>query len=238
MLTTNAFARLGALVGDPARAGMLLALMDGRALTASELAACAGVTPQTASSHLAQLVTAGVLTVARQGRHRYHRLASPAIAQMLEGMMAVAAGASDVPQRTLRSGPRDRALRHARTCYDHLAGRVAVAITDAMLARGDLEFGADGGVLTASGASFLGGASIVLESGTGSSGRRVFCRPCLDWSERRPHVAGRVGAALLTHCLARDWVRRQPGSRGVSVTPTGQRQLTQLFALDAATWSA
>lgn len=226
MLTTAAFAETAALIGDPARANMLAALMDGRALTASELAGAAGITPQTASGHLARLVQAGLLAVERQGRHRYHRLASGDVARMLEGIMSFAAGTQ---RRAPRVGPRDAAMRRARTCYDHLAGEIAVAMADRMQARGQLEFGADGGVLTEAGAGFLRGLGVALEPPAGRA--RVFCRPCLDWSERRPHIAGVVGAALCRTCLEQGWFRRVAGSRALSVTPAGQRALGAAFAL-------
>jgi DNA-binding transcriptional ArsR family regulator len=220
MLTTNAFAGIGALIGDPARASMLVALMDGRALTATELAAVAGVTLQTASSHLAQLVAGELLAVERQGRHRYHRLATPEIAQMVEGMMAVAATRSDGGRTAARTGPKDFAMRQARTCYDHLAGRVAVAIADRMIARDEIDFGIDGGELTGSGVRFLGELGIDVSRADARSGRRrAFCRPCLDWSERRPHIAGLVGRSLLAHLVNNVWLRTIPGSRAVSVTP-------------------
>ena len=144
MLTTNAFAEIGSLLGDPARASMVVALMDGRALTATELSAIAGITPQTASSHLSQLVTSGLIAMKRQGRHRYHCLASPAIARMVEGMMAVASDSSISRKPAVHVGPRDQAMRRARTCYDHLAGRIAVAIADAMVTRGEVDWSADG----------------------------------------------------------------------------------------------
>jgi DNA-binding transcriptional ArsR family regulator len=135
MTTIDGLAATAALIGDPARAAMLAALMDGRALSAGELAEAAGITPQTASAHLAKLAEAGLLAVARQGRHRYHRLATPAVAALIEGLMEVAAAA---PRRVV-TGPRDAALRLARTCYDHLAGRLGVAIADALAARGAIE---------------------------------------------------------------------------------------------------
>ncbi|UHC14407.1 ArsR family transcriptional regulator [Methylobacterium currus] len=233
MVTVAAFARIAALVGDPARAGMLTVLMDGRALTAAELARAAGVTPQTASGHLAQLAEAGLLTVARQGRHRYHRLASPAVARMLEGVMVVAAGttAPARPPSVRPVGPRDAALREARTCYDHLAGRLAVAMAESLVARGAVELGEDGGALTPAGETFLRGIGVDLAaaSQTRHPRRRMFCRPCLDWSERRPHIAGALGAALLTTCLDRGWLRRSEGSRAVAVTPGGRLALRQAF---------
>lgn len=236
MLTTSAFAEVAMLVGDPARAAILTALGDGRALTASELASVAGITPQTASGHLARLTQAGLLAMERQGRHRYHRLASPAVAQMLEGIMIVAAGMTPDggPRRTPpRVGPRDAAMREARTCYDHLAGRIAVAIADRLVAKGHIQLGADGGLLTPQGHGFLAGLGIDTDDGAKSGAKgRVFCRPCLDWSERRPHLAGRLGKALCDACLDRNWMRRMEGSRALTVTPAGRLALRQHFACD------
>jgi DNA-binding transcriptional ArsR family regulator len=236
MLTTNGFATIGALVGDPARASMLVALMDGRALTAAELAAVAGVTPQTASNHLARLVAGDLLAVERQGRHRYHRVATPAIAQMIEGMMAVAATGTADRRVVPRTGPKDLAMRHARTCYDHLAGRVAVGIADRMIARDEIWFGDDGGELTALGAHRLNSVGIDVAQIVGSRGRRAFCRPCLDWSERRPHIAGAVGKALLDHSIDKAWLRTVTGSRAIIVTRFGRRALTILFELEPDIW--
>jgi DNA-binding transcriptional ArsR family regulator len=237
MLTTSAFAETAALIGDPARASMLTALMDGRALTASELARVAGVMPQTASGHLARLSEAGLLAVERQGRHRYHRLASPLVAQMLESIMAVtvdhAAGDS---RRTLRVGPRDHSLRRARTCYDHLAGQLAVAIADRMVERQQIDFSRDGGAVTKAGTAFLAGLGVDLESAASRAGRRnarVFCRPCLDWSERRPHLAGALGAALCREFFAKGWLRPLDGTRAVSVTPVGQSGFYEAFGIRA-----
>ncbi|WP_010186310.1 ArsR/SmtB family transcription factor [Sphingomonas sp. PAMC 26605] len=201
MLTTNAFAAIGALVGDPARASMLVALMDGRALTATELAVVAGVTPQTASGHLARLVAGELLAVERQGRRRYHRMATPAIAQMIEGMMAVAVTGSTMRRVAPRTGPTDVAMRQARTCYDHLAGRLAVGIADQMIERGEIRFGVDGGELTGLGGRLLDDLGIDIPQAAGWRGRGAFCRPCRDWSERRPHIAGVVGRALLNHSI-------------------------------------
>lgn len=239
VLSTSAFAETAALVGDPARANMLAALMDGRALTATELAHTAGITPQTASGHLARLTDAGLLAMERQGRHRYHRLASPSVAHMLESIMSVAAGHGGpaAARSSARAivGPRDKAMRLARTCYDHLAGQIAVAMADRMVERGQIELSPDGGALTDDGAVFLRHLGVDFDSVTarvsGRGGGRIFCRPCLDWSERRSHIAGTLGAALCQRCLSQGWLRRLDGTRAVDVTPAGHLALTKAFDL-------
>lgn len=231
MASLSAFAEVAALAGDPARAAMLHALMDGRALTASELARAAGVTPQTASGHLARLVAAGLLSARKQGRHHYHRIASPAVAQMIESIMQVSAGL-DPKRPPLTVGPRDAGLRAARTCYDHLAGRLGVALADALAASGHLELAEEAGLVTAAGIEFFRGIGIGLDAVIGRGGRgtaRIACRPCLDWSERRPHLAGAIGAALCAHSFAKCWIRRIDGTRAVTVTPAGERAFREQF---------
>jgi DNA-binding transcriptional ArsR family regulator len=223
------FAEVAALAGDPARAGMLHALMDGRALTASELARVAGIAPQTATGHLARMTAAGLLSVEKQGRHRYHRLATPAVAQMMESIMRVASGL-DTARPKLAVGPRDAAMRAARTCYDHLAGRLGVALADALVAGRHAELTSDGGVITPSGVALLGRMGIdvaVLLERRGHA--RILCRPCLDWSERRPHLAGTVGAELCSASFAQGWIRRIDGTRAVSITPKGYRIFREQF---------
>lgn len=232
MASNAAFAEIASLAGDPARAGMLHALMDGRALTATELARVAGITPQTASGHLARLTVAGLLAVTRQGRHRYHRLASPAVARMIESIMQVAAASQPKRTRTF-TGPRDAALRAGRTCYDHLAGQLGVALADAMVARGQIEWGMDAGIVTSSGIAMLDRLGIDV-AGEDKRKSRVLCRPCLDWSERRPHLAGAIGAALCTHCFSAGWIKRVAGTRAVTVTPKGQREFRDVFGIGAA----
>jgi DNA-binding transcriptional ArsR family regulator len=230
MLSVGSFAETAMLVGDPARASMLAALMDGRALTARELAEAAGITPQTASGHLARLTGAGLLAVERQGRHRYHRVASPDVARMIEGIMAVAAARDAAPApRRVATGPKSEALRRARTCYDHLAGRIAVAMADHMADSGLIDLSADGGALTSSGENFLRDLGVAIDERPARG--RVFCRPCLDWSERRHHIAGSLGAALCRCCLDKGWLRRVEGSRELSVTPGGQRVLREAFGV-------
>src|SRR5688500_9138377 len=208
MFRTAALAETAALVGDPARASMLMTLMDGRALTASELARAAGITPQTASGHLARLCTAGLLSIQRQGRHHYHRLASPAVAHMLETIMDVAQDNAAAPaRRPVVTGPRDRAMRAARTCYDHLAGQLGVRLADCLSERGHVELSPEGGAVTPTGLALFSEFGLDLRA-EGKPGTRVFCRPCLDWSERRLHIGGTLGAALAVRCFALNWLRR------------------------------
>ena len=206
-------AEVAHLVADSGRANILSTLMDGRALTAGELARVAGVTPQTASSHLSKLVQGALLTVEKQGPRRFYRIAGPRVAQMLESIMSVAA----IKPESRRSSAKDDEMRRARTCYDHLAGRLGVAIADGMVARGHLVLGPDAGELTASGLVLLADLGVDF----GSRSRRSFCRSCFDWSERRPHVAGRVGAAIADLAFRRGWVRRRPLGRAVSITGSG-----------------
>jgi DNA-binding transcriptional ArsR family regulator len=233
MASTAKFATIASLVGDPARAGMLHALMDGRALTASELARAAGVTPQTASGHLTRMLEAGLLAVRKQGRHRYHRIASPSVARMMESIMLVASDL-EAARPPLFVGPRDEALRAARTCYDHLAGRLGVGLADALVAGGHTVLSDDGGVVTDAGFALFDRVGIDIAPLLASRHKRsarILCRPCLDWSERRPHLAGAVGAALCTHGFAQGWIRRVKGSRAVTVTPMGQRIFREQFGL-------
>ena len=221
-------ADIAALVGDPARANVLMALMDGRALTASELAYFAHVTPQTASTHLGKLVDGGILVPAKQGRHRYFRLASPLIGQMLEGIMAVAEG------RPVRYHPHWRGgeqLRFAKVCYDHLAGEIAVRIADALATQKRILLSDDGGEVTSDGEALLTTLGIDVASLTKQ--RRIFCRPCLDWSMRRPHIAGAVGAALFERFMEMGWLKRIKDSRALTITPEGHQHLEDLFGVTA-----
>jgi DNA-binding transcriptional ArsR family regulator len=225
MIAAANLAEVAALVGDPARANMLAALMDGRALTASELAFMARVTPQTASAHLAKLTESHLLSLTKQGRHRYFRLASPLVGRMLEGIMAVAA--IEAPKRHRPASPKDVALRQARTCYDHLAGRVGVALADALTREGHVVLSEDGGTVTDSGIRFLRGIGIELTPDRPR--QRCFCRPCLDWSERRPHLAGALGAALADTAFERGWIERLRDTRAVAVTKPGEAAMSELF---------
>ena len=203
-------ASVGALLAVPARAKVLLALGDGRSLPASVLASEAGVSPPTASHHLARLVDGGLLTVASRGRHRYYALAGPQVAELLE---AVARVAPVQPVASLRDGTRAHALRYARHCYDHLAGRLGVAVSEALVVPRH-----DGLEVTAAGAGKL--AAIGVDARTGDS-----ARACLDWTEQRHHVAGRLGRTLLERLLELDWLQRSPSTRALQLTDAGRAAL-------------
>lgn len=215
-------ATVAAAIGDPARANMLTALIDGRALTVSELAEAAGIALSTASGHLARLAQTGLVVVRKQGRHRYLALAGPDVAAALEALMVLAERASPPPVRT---GPRDAELRAARVCYDHLAGERAVAMLAALVARGVLSE-TDAPLLTDAGRVRL--ASIGLDLTVIARGRRPACRPCLDWSERRTHLGGALGAAILRHALAQGWATRGPG-RVIRFSPRGAAAFDAAF---------
>jgi len=215
-------ARIAALLGDPARTNMLSALMGGQALTAGELAREAGVTPQTASSHLAQLETGGLITRRIQGRHNYFALSGPDVAEAIEQLAVLAGRAGHM--RT-RPGPRDPAMRRARVCYDHLAGDAGVAMLDAMIAQGRIEDHAGSLVLTQAGRAFARDFGVRLEP----AGRRPMCKACLDWSVRRSHLAGVFGAALLDRIYELGWARRIDGTRIVAFSAPGQAAFERTF---------
>jgi DNA-binding transcriptional ArsR family regulator len=217
-------AHIANLVGDPARANMLTALVGGTALTASELAQEAGVMLPTASSHLAKLTAGGLLKLTVQGRHRYFALAGPHIAAMLESIMGVAATVG--PQR-VRPGPRDKPMREARVCYDHLAGDLAVAMLDGLLTKGVLVRADDEIRLSYQAQPFF--AALGIDVAALSRGRRPICRACLDWSVRRTHLAGGLGAAILDTMFAEKWARRESGGRIVSFSPKGRQAFASTF---------
>jgi len=219
-------AEIAALVGDPARANILSALMGGQALTAKELAGAAGVSPQTTSGHLGKLAGANLVAGVKQGRHRYFRIARPQVAEMLEAIMAVVAAA---PPRYRPASKVDDALRTARSCYDHFAGKLGVGITEALCVRGHVVLGEEAGEVTDSGNVFLREFGIDIAAMRGR--RRMFCRPCLDWTERRPHLGGVVGAALAQRCLGLRWVEHMHGSRALVITAAGRRGLADMFGL-------
>lgn len=213
-------ARIAALIGDHARAEVLTALMADRALTATELGALAGVGKATMSAHLTKLLDAGLLAVEAQGRHRYFRLADPDVAHLLESLMGVAFRTGAV---RARSGPREPALRHARVCYDHLAGEQGVRVYEALRRKRWLQGEPQALQLTPSGQAALSEWGLDVEAL--QAGRRSLCRACLDWSERRHHLAGALGAALLQRLSALGWAERQPDSRVVQFSAAGERQL-------------
>jgi DNA-binding transcriptional ArsR family regulator len=216
-------ASVAALIGDPGRANMLTALMDGRALTASELAGAAGVTLQTASGHLGRLVESGLLAVRKQGRHRYFRLSGPDVAEALEALMGLAQRTGAVRVRT---GPRDAALREARIYYDHLAGERGVSLLESLRRKGLVE-GEQEVVLTGPGQAFF--TRLGVDLARLRKERRPICRLCLDWSERRAHLGGALGAALLDLMTERSWLRREEG-RVLRFSPAGTREFRKAFA--------
>ncbi|RLP96534.1 helix-turn-helix transcriptional regulator [Micromonospora sp. CV4] len=219
-------AELAALLADGTRAGICLALLDGRAWTAGELARRAGVAPSTASDHLTRLVRGGLLVEERQGRHRYLRLAGPAVAQLIESL-AGHAPAPPAPTGSLRATTAGAALAYARTCYDHLAGRLGVLMYDALLADGRLDR-ASGLTLTPEGWAWAAGLGVPVD--VLRTARRPVVRDCLDWTERRPHLAGALGAALCRRFTELGWTTRATG-RAVRLTPTGRSALAETLAV-------
>ncbi|MFF4397858.1 ArsR/SmtB family transcription factor [Streptomyces sp. NPDC001480] len=218
-------AALAGLIADETRAACLLALLDGRAWTAGELARHAGVAASTLSEHLSKLVAGGLLAEERQGRHRYVRLAGTRVAQLVEDLAAQVTPAARRPH-TLREAGAGSAMARGRTCYDHLAGRLGIAVTDALTARGLLQQ-ETGFALTDASLEWFGSVGIGLERG----GRRPLARACLDWTERRPHLAGVAGAALCRHTLDAGWCVRIGSERAVKVTPSGERALSELLGI-------
>ncbi|TQL67011.1 DNA-binding transcriptional ArsR family regulator [Nocardioides albertanoniae] len=218
-------ASVAAAIGEPSRAAMLDALMTGTALTAGELARVAGIGPSTASAHLARLIDVGLVEVAEQGRHRYHRLSGPDVAQALESLSHIAPAK---PVRTLRESSRARSLWFARTCYDHLAGACGVALHDLLLER-ELIVGAAGGYdVSAAGEAWF--AELGVDVSAERARRRSFARPCLDWTERRPHLAGALAAVTVDRLLALGWfVRRGSDTRALRLTEEGSAALGGLW---------
>ncbi len=221
---TPNIARIGTLLGDNTRARMLTTLMHGKALTASELAREAGVTAQTATSHLAKLQSGGLLTLRKQGRHKYFALANEEVATLLETLMGLS---NDDRSLETLTGPRDAAMRHARVCYNHLAGNKGIQLHDSLLASKALVLSNGNLTLTDSGQSFMQEFGIDLQALKAS--RSPLCRECLDWSERRSHLAGSLGRALLAQFERLKWVKRDPGSRVITFSTKGERAFNQTF---------
>lgn len=222
----NSIAEIADLIGDAARANILSALMGGEALTAGELARHAGVSAQTTSGHLAKLASSRLIAPEKQGRHRYYRLASPQVAYAMEALMSVAAAG---PPRHRPFGPKDEAMRMARTCYDHIAGRLGTALADSLCEHGHVVLSDDAASVTVKGHRFLRELGIDLAADAHS--RRPLCRTCLDWSERRPHLAGRLGTALFRHALGLGWVARVAESRALRITRAGEREFAANFRI-------
>lgn len=216
-----------ALIGDPARANILLALMSGKALTARELAEEAGITAQTASSHLRKLQEGGLIHAMPQGRHRYFSLSGPEAAHLIEALMGFAAMTGQLRHRT---GPRDPALRAARICYNHLAGEAGVQLYESLIARGHLALTPEGLALTPSGMDLLADLGLsAADLQPKSSRRKPLCRSCLDWSERRSHLAGPVGQALLRRMQELGWLRQIGDSRALRFSPEGRMAFDRTF---------
>ena len=217
-------AAIATLIGDPARANILTALMAGKALTATELAAEAGITPQTASAHLRKLQDGGLITVLQQGRHRYASLSGDDVAQALEALMGLAAGKGHL---RLRTGPRDPELRRARVCYNHLAGDMGVQMFRALRARGAFAVTGTGLDLSDRGRDIVAGLGIDLQAL--STSRAPMCRECLDWSARQHHLAGKLGRALLAQFETLGWAHRVPDTRLIRFSSLGQAAFDDLF---------
>lgn len=220
-------AGVAALLGETSRATILASLMDGRLHTASELAYMAAIKPQTASFHLAKLVEGKLVSVEKQGRHRYFQLANEEIAQFIESFLAI----SPLPEvRSLKQSSQVKLLQEARTCYDHLAGKLGVALTDSMLDAGYLKKEAKTFVVTIKGEQFFTDFGIDLNAL--QKKRRSFSNVCLDWSERRHHLAGALGNELFTHFLNLGWITRVPSIRAIKITDTGKAGFNHVFQID------
>lgn len=231
MVTVSSLATTAQLMGDPARAAMLVAMLDGRAFTAGELARTAGIAPSTASGHLAKLHDGGLITLYPQGRHRYFRLASADVGNMIERMMAVTSelAAAHAISKPIFTGPRDQALRRARVCYDHLAGEIAVGIADRMAQREELVMDRDGAVITPAGLALLENLGVPPGMERERGNAHALCRPCLDWSERKPHLAGAIAAALLQRFQTLGWIKAMPQGRALEILPKGRLGFEQVF---------
>ncbi len=216
--------QIAMLIGDPGRANMLAALMSGKALTATELASEAGITKQTASSHIAKLRDGGLVEIEAQGRHRYVRLADDEVAATLEALMGLAASKGQLRTRT---GPKDPELRKARVCYNHLAGEEGVRLYEGLIRNGYLQLGEQGVDLTEGGEALIERLGIQIKG----AAKTPMCRECLDWSQRRSHLAGRLGRSILDHLYAKGWAMRVPDTRIVRFTALGGAAFVKAFEL-------
>jgi DNA-binding transcriptional ArsR family regulator len=218
------FGTVAALVGDPVRANILWTLLDGRAFTATELAINVDSSPQNLSMHLAKLIGAGFISVAKQGRHRYYTYSRPEVAYAVEALAALLP-----PKQRSAVRETDVPIRTCRTCYDHLAGRLGVQVTESLVQKKLIEPGPGIFTLTAKGIRWFSDFGVDCE--TLQTGRRSFARACVDWTERRPHLAGALGAALLKKMMEEHWLRRMKDTRAVLLTPKGRKAMSEIFGL-------
>jgi DNA-binding transcriptional ArsR family regulator len=228
MLLNSDIAPVAALLADPSRAAMMTTLLDGRALPAGELARIAGVSPQTASAHLAKLLDAGLVKLAMQGRHRYYAIASAEIAHAIETLSSIAPAPTI---RSLRQSLEMKRLSAARTCYDHLAGNLSVRIADALVERGDFQRLDGGFAVTPAGVTFF--STLRIDAAALCKTTPPFSRSCIDWTERRQHLAGPLGKALLASMLDRNWIERSGEPRSVRLTPLGMELMRSYFGVEA-----
>lgn len=229
VITDESLAPVGALLGDPTRIAILMALADGRPRAAGELAAMAGIKPSTTSEHLAKLLAAGLIVVERHGRHRYHRIAGERVVSVLEALGALA---QPNPPTGYRQRAVARAIRHARACYDHLAGTLGVQVTSALVDRGAMVLAGSAFEVPDPGLSFFSN-ELGIEIAAVRASRRLFAKACLDWTERQYHVAGALGSALLSRFLELQWLERTESSRALRVTSAGRRGFRDVLRVDA-----
>ncbi|WP_225999900.1 ArsR/SmtB family transcription factor [Paenibacillus sp. BJ-4] len=227
MSTKSNVAMIASLVSEPSRAAILTALLDGRFHTASELAHMAGIKPQTASFHLSKMIEAQAVTVEKQGRHRYFGIQNPEVARVMESLLSIA---PPVQIKSFKQAAENEAIRLARTCYDHLAGHLGVQIMNSLMQKGILSENQDGLHITGKGEAFF--ADFQVDLTQTRQKRRSFSHKCLDWSERRHHLAGALGSALLDRLLALHWIERLPTTRAIRVTAEGKRGFIELFSID------
>ncbi|ASR49279.1 transcriptional regulator [Paenibacillus kribbensis] len=227
MSTKSNVAMIASLVSEPSRAAILTVLLDGRFHTASELAHMAGIKPQTASFHLAKMTDAQVVTVEKQGRHRYFGIQNPEVARVMESLLSIA---PPVQIKSFKQASENEAIRLARTCYDHLAGHLGVQIMDSLINKGMLSEDQNGLYVTEKGEAFFADFQVNLTQI--KQRRRSFSHKCLDWSERRHHLAGALGSALLDRLLTLHWIERLPTTRAIRITADGKRGFKEVFSIE------
>ena len=221
------FVQISELIGDKARATMLWCMLDGRAYTATELALCADISAQSASNHLKKLISANLLAMEKQGRHRYYRYQSPDVAQVIESMAGLITFNENTKKKIL---PKPTPITYARTCYDHLAGKFGVALTQALIHKNIIKLSEQTYEVTATGEKWL--HQLGIDTELLKHQKRAFAYPCLDWSERKHHIAGALGAAILKVFLHKQWIKKKPDSREISITPKGKIELKDKLNLE------